>query len=139
MPLSPVATPTADPFAAIAEPRRRRILERLAAAGPSAVGALVLALGIPQPDVSKHLRVLHEAGLVTVERHGRSRTYQLNPAELEAIHRWISSFERFWTHHTDRISRRAEAKAARRLANEVAPPASPPPAGTVHPYFASRA
>jgi DNA-binding transcriptional ArsR family regulator len=107
MPRAPVTT---DVFNAVAEPRRRQILDLLAAKGPCAVGALVIALGLPQPAVSKHLGVLREVGLVSVERQGQSRVYQINAAPLRAVHEWTRTFERFWMHNLDRIKRRAEAK-----------------------------
>lgn len=107
----PRAPTTADAFNAIAEPRRRQILELLAAAGPCAVGALVIALGLPQPAVSKHLGVLREVGLVSVEKQGQSRVYQLNAQEIKAVHDWTRTFERFWTHKLDRIKQRAETRA----------------------------
>lgn len=107
----PRAPTTSDVFNAIAEPRRRQILDLLAAAGPVAVGVIVATLGLPQPTVSKHLGVLREVGLVSVEKHGQSRVYQLNAQEIKAVHDWTRTFERFWTHHLDRIKQRAEAKA----------------------------
>ncbi|MBX3404095.1 MAG: helix-turn-helix transcriptional regulator [Phycisphaeraceae bacterium] len=105
------AATTTDVFNAVAEPRRRQILDLLAAAGPCAVGAIVIALGLPQPAVSKHLGVLREVGLVSVEKHGQSRVYQLNAKEIQAVHEWTRTFERFWTHKLDRIKHRAEARA----------------------------
>lgn len=105
------APTTSDVFNAIAEPRRRQILDLLGSSGPVAVGVIVATLGLPQPTVSKHLGVLREVGLVSVERQGQSRVYQLNAQEIKAVHDWTSTFERFWTHHLDRIKQRAEAKA----------------------------
>jgi DNA-binding transcriptional ArsR family regulator len=105
------APTTADVFNAIAEPRRRQILDLLAAMGPVAVGVIVASLGLPQPAVSKHLGVLREVGLVSVEKQGQSRVYQLNAQEIKAVHDWTRTFERFWTHHLDRIKQRAEALA----------------------------
>jgi DNA-binding transcriptional ArsR family regulator len=87
------AATTTDVFNAIAEPRRRQILDLLAAGGPCAVGVLVLALGLPQPTVSKHLGVLREVGLVSVEKQGQSRVYQLNASEIQAVHTWTQTFE----------------------------------------------
>lgn len=108
------APTTSDVFNAIAEPRRRQILDMLGSSGPVAVGVIVTTLGLPQPTVSKHLGVLREVGLVSVERQGQSRVYQLNAQEIKAVHDWTSTFERFWTHHLDRIKQRAEAKARTR-------------------------
>ena len=100
-----------DPFPALAEPRRREILVLLGRHGALAVGALVLALSLPQPAVSKHLAVLREAGLVTVEKQGQHRVYSLNPAQLKAVHEWTVMFERYWTHQLDRIKQIAESPA----------------------------
>lgn len=105
------AATTTDVFNAIAEPRRRQILDLLAAKGPCAVGALVLALGLPQPAVSKHLGVLREVGLVSAERQGQTRLYQINAAEIQTVHEWTKTFERYWTRQLDRIKARAETKA----------------------------
>lgn len=101
--------PPPDPFPALAEPRRRDILVLLARHGALAVGALVLALNLPQPAVSKHLAVLREAGLVSVAKQGQHRVYSLNPEQLKAVHDWTAGFERFWTHQLDRLKQLAEA------------------------------
>lgn len=106
----PRAPTTSDVFNAIAEPRRRQIVELLARRGPLAVGALVAALGLPQPAVSKHLAVLHEVGLVSANRDGRQRIYQLEAHELRAVHTWISQFERHWSHQLARTKERAERR-----------------------------
>jgi DNA-binding transcriptional ArsR family regulator len=105
------AATTTDVFNAIAEPRRRQILDLLATAGPCAVGVLVATLGLPQPAVSKHLGVLREVGLVLVEKQGQSRMYQINAAQIQAVHEWTRTFEQFWVNKLDRIKHRAEAKA----------------------------
>jgi DNA-binding transcriptional ArsR family regulator len=89
-----VAT-TADAFNAVAEPRRRRILETLAA-GERPVNDLVEVLGVAQPLVSKHLRVLREVGLVRVRDEGRRRIYRLDGRSLKSIHDWLQPFERSW-------------------------------------------
>lgn len=106
------AATTADVFNAIAEARRRDIIDVLGREGEKPVGDLVLALGLPQPCVSKHLAVLREVGIVAVERRGRERVYRLNAGELRAVHDWVKSFERHWSQQLDRIKARAEAKAA---------------------------
>jgi DNA-binding transcriptional ArsR family regulator len=98
-------------FNAIAEPRRRQIIDLLARRGALAVGALVAALGLPQPAVSKHLAVLHEVGIVSATQDGRQRLYRLEPAELKHVYEWVSKFERLWTHQLNRIKERAERKA----------------------------
>jgi DNA-binding transcriptional ArsR family regulator len=107
----PRAPTTTDVFSAIAEPRRREIVEILANRGPLTVGALVVALGLPQPAVSKHLGVLRTVGVVSVTKDGRQRKYQLQPQELKRVHDWAKKFEHFWSHQLDRIQERAERKA----------------------------
>ena len=97
-----------DVFSAIAEPRRREILQVLARRGPREVGELVIELGVPQPLVSKHLAVLRRVGLVAVKRRGRFREYRVNAQELRTVHDWTRMFEKFWTHQLDRIKQRAE-------------------------------
>ncbi len=104
----PRAPTTLDPFNAIAEPRRREVLGALAG-GEKPVNDLVKALGWPQPQVSKHLAVLREVGLVAVRRDGRKRMYAINGDQLKPIHDWTKLFERFWEHQLDRIKARAEA------------------------------
>src|SRR5262245_39531546 len=107
----PRAATTSDVFNAIAEPRRRRIIELLASRGALSVGALVVAVGLPQPAGSKHLGVLREVGLVSVAKNGRQRVYQLDPRELKSVYDWAKAFEQFWSHQLDRIKARAEQKA----------------------------
>ncbi len=89
------AATTADAFNAIAEPRRREILDVLAG-GERPVGDLVRELGLAQPQVSKHLRVLREVGAVDVRDEGRQRLYRVNGHALKPIHDWVSSYARFW-------------------------------------------
>jgi len=108
----PRAPTTTDAFNAIAEPRRRAIIELLAKHGALAVGAIVAALGFQQPDVSKHLAVLREVGIVSVSKEGRQRVYQLEAESLKSVHDWVKAFERLWSHQMDRIKERAERKAA---------------------------
>ena len=108
------AATTSDVFNAIAEPRRREIIELLAGGQTRAVGDLVNALRIPQPAVSKHLGVLRKVGIVTVAKQGQHRLYQLNAQELKPVHDWVKNFERFWSHHVDRIKERAERIAKER-------------------------
>jgi DNA-binding transcriptional ArsR family regulator len=108
------AATTADVFNAIAEPRRRELIDALAAEQPLAVGDLVLALGLPQPAISKHLAVLREVGIVTATRRGRQRMYELNPEQLRPLHDWVKPYERFWDTHLARIKDRAERKSKTR-------------------------
>jgi len=109
--LMPRAATTADVFNAIAEPRRRQIIDLLARRGALAVGALVAAMGLSQPAVSKHLGVLREVGIVSSTRHGQQRIYRLEAAELKHVHEWVNKFERLWAHKLDRIKARAERAA----------------------------
>jgi DNA-binding transcriptional ArsR family regulator len=90
------AATTSDAFNAIAEPRRRQIIDLLAA-GEHPVNDLVLLLGVPQPQVSKHLRILREVGAVEVRDDGRRRVYRLNGHALKPIHDWVKSYERTWS------------------------------------------
>src|SRR5918998_5412975 len=96
------AATTTDAFNAVAEPRRRQILDLLAD-GERPVNDLVDALGIPQPQVSKHLRVLREVGAVVVRDHGRQRLYRLNGSALKPIHDWVKAYERTWTDRFDEL------------------------------------
>src|SRR5256885_1202457 len=100
---------TSDPFNAVAELRRRQILDLLAR-GERPVNDVVQSLGIAQPQVSKHLRVLREVGLVSVRGLGRQRVYRLDARQLKPIHDWVQAYERFWDHQLDRIAQRAERK-----------------------------
>ena len=83
----------------------------LARGGERPVADLVRTLGWPQPQVSKHLGVLREVGLVDVRRDGRQRLYRLNGEKLKPIHDWVKTFEKFWQQHLVSIKQRAEAKA----------------------------
>jgi DNA-binding transcriptional ArsR family regulator len=96
------AATTADAFNAVAEPRRRQILDALAG-GERPVNDLVTKLGVAQPLVSKHLRVLREVGLVTVRDEGRQRVYRLNGRSLKPIHDWVKNYERTWAERFDRL------------------------------------
>ncbi len=107
----PRAATTTDVFNAIAEPRRRQIIEVLARRGAVAVSALVVALGMPQPTVSKHLGVLRKVGLVSVTKQGQQRLYELEAKELKPVHDWAKKFEKHWSHQVDRIKQRAERNA----------------------------
>src|SRR4051794_33467926 len=96
------AATTADAFNAVAEPRRRQILDVLAR-GERPVNDLVDRLGVAQPQVSKHLRVLREVGLVDVREEGRQRFYRLNGRRLKPIHDWVKRYEDMWTERFDRL------------------------------------
>ena len=108
--LVPRAATTSDPFNAIAEPRRRDILVFLAPR-ERPVNDVVDALSLPQPSVSKHLRVLLQVGLVDVRREGRQLMYRTNAKALEPIHEWTGHFERYWRDQLLRIKERAERSA----------------------------
>ena len=103
----PRATTTSDAFNAVAEPRRRDILTFLAF-DERTVGEIVDGLGMEQPSVSKHLRVLKHVGLVSVRRDGRNMVYRTEGAALRPLHEWFSTFERLWSHQLRRIKERAE-------------------------------
>jgi DNA-binding transcriptional ArsR family regulator len=94
------AATTADAFNAVAEPRRRQILDVLAD-GEHPVNDLVRLLGMAQPQVSKHLRVLREVGAVAVRDEGRQRLYRLNGQALKPIHDWIKEYEQTWSERFD--------------------------------------
>ena len=96
------AATTADAFNAVAEPRRRQILDLLAG-GERPVNDLVQLLGVAQPQVSKHLRVLREAGVVDVREDGRRRLYRLNGRALKPIHDWVKTYERAWSERLDAL------------------------------------
>jgi DNA-binding transcriptional ArsR family regulator len=96
------ASTTSDVFNAIAEAGRREILDALMA-GEKAVGAIVSDLSMSQPQVSKHLRVLSEVGLVRCRAEGRRRLYRLEPARLRPLHDWLSKYEQAWNVRLDRI------------------------------------
>jgi len=104
----PRASTTSDAFNAVAEPRRRDILVFLSA-DERPVGDIVDALGLGQPSVSKHLRVLKEVGLVRARREGRNMLYRTDAQAIRPLHEWTSMFERFWRHQLARIKERAEA------------------------------
>jgi DNA-binding transcriptional ArsR family regulator len=99
---------SADAFNAVAERRRRDILEYLAA-DERAVCDIVVALGIEQPSVSKHLRVLREVGLVESRRDGRRILYRANVEAIRPIHEWTGQFERHWQRQLRHIRNRAES------------------------------
>jgi DNA-binding transcriptional ArsR family regulator len=91
-----------DVFNAVAEARRREILDALIP-GEKAVGAIVDDLSLSQPQVSKHLRVLNEVGLVRCRAEGRRRLYSLEPARLRPLQDWLAKYERAWNDRLDRM------------------------------------
>jgi DNA-binding transcriptional ArsR family regulator len=96
------AATTTDAFNAVAEPRRRQILEALGKRERS-VNELVTRLRLAQPQVSKHLRVLREVGLVDARVEGRQRLYRLDGRKLKPIHDWVKEFERTWNQRFDAL------------------------------------
>ena len=102
--MQPVArsSTTSDVFNAIAEARRREILDSLIA-GEKAVGTIVKDLSMSQPQVSKHLRVLSEVGLVRCRAEGRRRLYRLEPEHLRPMHEWLGKYEQAWNDRLDRM------------------------------------
>jgi DNA-binding transcriptional ArsR family regulator len=106
------AATTSDPFNAMAEPRRRQILTYLAG-DEREVGEIVIAVGLDQPSVSKHLGVLRRVGLVHVRRNGRHRLYKTNAEAIRPVHDWTETFERYWRHQLNRIKERAESQMNR--------------------------
>jgi DNA-binding transcriptional ArsR family regulator len=108
------AATTTDVFNAIAEPRRREIIEALAGGEARAVNDLVERLGLAQPTVSKHLSVLRKVGIVSVSKEGQQRLYRLNGGELKTVYDWTKTFEQYWTHQLGRVKERAERLAKER-------------------------
>jgi DNA-binding transcriptional ArsR family regulator len=103
------AATTSDAFNAVAEPRRRAILEFLLDEERS-VGEIVLSLGMEQPSASKHLRVLLEVRLVDVRREGRRMLYKTNAEGIRPLYEWAGTFERLWKHQLLQVKARAEKK-----------------------------
>jgi DNA-binding transcriptional ArsR family regulator len=101
VPMARAAT-TADAFNAVAEPRRRQILDALAG-GERPVNELVRVLGVAQPQVSKHLRVLRQVGAVDVRNEGRRRLYRVNGQALKPIHDWVQGYERTWSERFEEL------------------------------------
>jgi DNA-binding transcriptional ArsR family regulator len=96
------ASTTSDVFNAIAEADRREILDALMT-GEKAVGAIVNDLSMSQPQVSKHLKVLSEVGLVSCRADGRRRLYRVEPARLRPLHDWLAKYEQAWNDRLDRM------------------------------------
>jgi len=109
----PRSTPTPDPFTVVADARRREMLVLLASR-ERPVNEIVAAVGLPQPSVSKHLKVLRDHGLVRVRRQGRRVFYRTNVEAIRPLHEWTQTFERFWRHQLARVKERAEGTSASR-------------------------
>ena len=110
------AATTTDAFNAVAEPRRRQILDALVGA-ELRVNDLVELLGLAQPQVSKHLKVLREVELVTVREEGRERIYRLHAPSLKPIHDWVKSYERMWSDRFDALEEVLEELKAKEEAD----------------------
>jgi DNA-binding transcriptional ArsR family regulator len=93
-----------DAFAVLAEPTRRQILERLRGSD-SSVGDLVEALGVNQPAMSKHLKVLRDAGFVSCRTAAQRRIYRINAGPFEALDQWLEPYRRLWNRHLDALER----------------------------------
>ena len=98
-----------DTFTVIAEPTRRRILDELRSSECS-VGELVTALAVSQPTVSKHLKVLRDAGLVTCRTAAQQRMYRVEAAPLRSVHGWLEPYARMWTQHLDLLERHLDTQ-----------------------------
>ena len=94
----------ADMFTVLAEPTRRRILDELVE-GDASVGTLVDTLALPQPSVSKHLRVLRDAGFVSCRADAQHRIYRVEPEPLRAVVAWLEPYRRLWERHLDALER----------------------------------
>jgi DNA-binding transcriptional ArsR family regulator len=121
MSVMPRAATTTDVFNAIAEPRRRQIIDLLARRGALAVGTIVVALGLPQPATSKHLGVLRKVGVVSVTKQGQQRLYNFEAGTLKPVHDWVKTFEQLWSHQLDRIKERAERRAREQSETSIPP------------------
>jgi DNA-binding transcriptional ArsR family regulator len=120
------ASTTSDAFNAVAEPRRREILTYLAGT-ERPVGDIVTALGLPQPSISKHLRVLHNVGLVRMRCQGRQKLYRTNAEAIRPLHEWAATFERYWQHQLLRVKELAEATVSQASPNSKSPFPNPHP------------
>lgn len=105
----------ADPFSVLAEPARRDILDQLRA-GDSSVSELVERLPLSQPSVSKHLKVLREAGFVSSKVAAQRRIYRLELSQLKAIDEWLGAYRAMWTRNLDAIDQHLTNKTRRRKA-----------------------
>lgn len=106
--------PDADVFTAIADPTRRALLVRLAEEGDKNVSELLEPFAISQPAISKHLRILREAGLVTSRKEGRLRLYAIEASRLREAHEWVGMFEKYWDEKLDALGDCLDAKKRKR-------------------------
>jgi DNA-binding transcriptional ArsR family regulator len=103
---------TTDVFTVLADPTRRGILDRLRA-GDSTVGSLVEALSASQPQISKHLRVLRDAGFVTCRTAAQHRVYRVEPSRFTEIAEWLEPYRALWSHHLDALERHLDQQEDR--------------------------
>ncbi len=103
---------SADPLAVLAEPARRRITDVLRRS-ESSVGDLVAALGMSQPAVSKHLRVLRDAGIVSVRTAAQRRIYRLEPGPFRELDAWLTPYRKLWARHLDKLEQHLDEKESR--------------------------
>jgi DNA-binding transcriptional ArsR family regulator len=112
MPLDVYSEMAADTFAVLAEPTRRRILDRLRVLD-SSVGELVETLEVSQPTMSKHLKVLREAGFVSCRTAAQHRIYRIDPTPFEVLDDWLEPYRRLWTKHLDALERHLDTQEQR--------------------------
>ena len=101
-----------DVLAVLAEPNRRRIVDQLRRT-ESSVGDLVVALRMSQPAVSKHLKVLREAGVVSARTAAQQRIYRLEPGPFQELDAWLAPYRSLWTRHLDALERHLDLKEQR--------------------------
>ena len=109
-----VVPPKADVYAAIADRTRRALLLRLAKEGEKNVSELLEPFSISQPAVSKHLRILRDAGLVRSRKEGRLRLYAIEAHKLRQVYDWVAQFEKYWDQRLDRLGQYLEKQIQRR-------------------------
>lgn len=103
-----------DAFAALADPTRRAILERLGGGGEATISELAQPAGMSLTGLKKHVRVLEEAGLVSTEKRGRTRHCRLGPRRLEEVAAWLEEYRRGWEQRLDRVEETIERKRGAR-------------------------
>ena len=121
-----------DCFEVVAAPQRRRILGELARAA-SSVNQLADTLGFNQPTVSKHLKVLREAGFVSVRGDAQQRIYQLQPQPFHELDAWLEPYRRLWSTHLDALERHLDARASKEKSHEQRQVRTKPARGRQHP------
>ena len=104
--------PLSNVFGALADPTRRAILARLTS-GDATVGELARPFAMSQPAISKHLRVLREAGLVSCRTAAQRRIYRVDPAPLRELDEWLARYRRLWTRHLDALERHLDDEEER--------------------------